>query len=117
MIHHPAFTPAPRMPSARSFFEELCPQILAARRAHLEQLSAIYAFEIEGEGSWSIEVPEATVASGISKRAELVVKMGSADFDRLIAGRLEVASAHREGRIQIRGAIDRLRELSIILGA
>jgi hypothetical protein len=118
MLHHPALVAAPKPIAAPVFFEEYCVELLRIRGEDCAKLSGVYAFELAGEGggSWSISFADRTVTRGVASASTLVVSMAAKDFSAMLAGKLDVARSVAAGRINVRGLVDCLANLSAIFG-
>jgi NAD(P)-dependent dehydrogenase (short-subunit alcohol dehydrogenase family)/putative sterol carrier protein len=72
-------------------------------------VDVVFQFEISGSdgGSWHVEVKEGTCAvkEGSHGSPTTTIKMGDADFVKLISGELNAMSAFTSGKLQIEGDI------------
>jgi putative sterol carrier protein len=87
--------------SAREFFSTLESRIDPAK---LAGTTASYRFDIEGAGSWRVDVVDGrlTVAEA-GDDAQCVVRMSEETFVRLIAGEQKVMTAFAFGKIKVDG--------------
>lgn len=107
----------PAMTAAR-FFDEICPQVVAARRDALAALGGRFAFLVQDEGSWILDFGAAAVAPlAADERAQVDVALRFAPdvFPRLMKGTLDVVGAIRAGEIAIDGDVRLLPHLSAAL--
>ena len=107
------------MVTPSQFFDDVCPQLLAAQREACAKLGGSYAIKLGGEGggTWTLDFPTATVAKGLKKRPDLTLEISSADFASMMAGGLDVAQSLQSGRVKLHGDARKIVNLATILGA
>jgi putative sterol carrier protein len=89
--------------TAREFFEDL-----AARTAGGSQrtrgLTASYRFDVEGAGSWRVEVDDGAVAVSESDgAADCVISAPEGLFLRIVSGKQSPMGAFLMGKIRVEG--------------
>jgi putative sterol carrier protein len=89
--------------TAREFFEDL-----AARTASGSQrtrgLTASYRFDVEGAGSWRVEVDDGAVAVSESDgAADCVISVPEGLFLRIVSGKQSPMGAFLMGKIRVEG--------------
>src|ERR1043166_870624 len=92
--------------TARRFFDEICPQVLNARKAALEALGGRYVFLVKGQGAWLLAFPAAACSvlePGTKVDADLAITSDSASFTALMKGTLDVENAIKDGAVGVAG--------------
>jgi len=70
----------------------------------LEGISGSYRFDVDGVGSWRIEVRDGIVTiSESTAAADCVVRCDEGDFVRLANGEQNLLTALLQGRVQVEG--------------
>ena len=96
----------------REFFEELRtrvdPETTRGKRAS-------YRFDVEGAGSWHVDVDDGSLSIDESDAdAECVIAMDESTFMRIVRGEQSPTSAYMTGKVKVKGDVGlamRLREL------
>jgi hypothetical protein len=104
--------------TAQRFFDEICPQVVAARKDALTALGGRFAFLVQDEGSWILDFGAAAVAPlAADQRAQvdLALRFAPDVFPRLMKGTLDVAGAIQNGDIALDGDVRLLPHLSAAL--
>ncbi|HEY3447591.1 MAG TPA: SCP2 sterol-binding domain-containing protein [Myxococcales bacterium] len=91
---------------ARSF-EEI---IAEAKAKHFDEraktIRGNYRFDVEGQGSYRIEVDRGRIAvREDSGPADCVIALGAEDFVRVIEGEQNMITAYMQGRLRIDGSL------------
>jgi len=70
----------------------------------LQGISGSYRFDVEGVGSWRLEVHDGTVAvTEGTGPADCVIRCDEADFVRIARGEQNLFTAVLQGRVQVEG--------------
>jgi len=70
----------------------------------LQGINGSYRFDIEGAGSWRMEVSDGTVAiTEGTAPADCVIRCEEADFVRIARGEQNLLTAALQGRVQVEG--------------
>jgi putative sterol carrier protein len=70
----------------------------------LQGINGSYRFDIEGAGSWRMEVRDGTVAiTEGTAPADCVIRCEEADFVRIARGEQNLLTAALQGRVQVEG--------------
>jgi putative sterol carrier protein len=87
--------------SAREFFDTLESRVDPSKTAGVTNS---YLFEIEGAGSWKVDVQNGSVnvTEGASD-ADVTITASEETFDRITAGELNPTTAYMSGKIKIKG--------------
>ena len=99
---------------ARAFFEGLATR---ADGRNLEGINASYRFEIDGEGTWTVEVRGGRVdvtEGGGPNGADATIRTSAVVFDRLVSGEQNPTTAYMTGKVKVEGdlgAVMRLQRL------
>ena len=95
--------------TAREFFEALEARVDAAKTAGMRNS---YVFEIEGAGTWRVEVNDGTVAvEEGGGTADCTISMGEETFRKLASREQSAMSAYISGKLGVRGDIGAARKL------
>ena len=94
----------------RAFFEGLEAR---AGGAALQGVDNSYRFEIDGEGSWFVELRggRLTVHEGGDEAADATVRTSAAVFDRIVAGEQNPATAYMTGKVKVDGDLGAVMKL------
>ena len=96
----------------RQFFEEAKARIDPARTVG-KRMS--YRFDIEGAGSWHVDVDDGKVSVEESDAdAECVIRASEETFLKVVSGQQSPTSAYMTGKVKVQGDVGlamRLREL------
>ena len=71
----------------------------------LEHTVGTFRFDVDGQGSWLINVNHGTIS--VSKgtgEADCVLSCSTEDFEPIITGRQNLLTAHMQGRLKIEGS-------------
>jgi putative sterol carrier protein len=70
----------------------------------LQGISGSYRFEVEGVGSWRVEVrDEVVTVTESAAPADCVIRCDEADFVRIARGEQNLLTAFMQGRVQVEG--------------
>jgi putative sterol carrier protein len=98
--------------SARELFEGLEDRVDPART---RGTTASYRFDVQGAGSWRVEVDDGAVAVTESDEpADCVIRASEENLLRIVRGELNPVTAYMTGRVRVEGDITlatRLRDL------
>ncbi|MFO7172212.1 MAG: SCP2 sterol-binding domain-containing protein [Bacillota bacterium] len=90
-----------------------------ANPERLQGLSAVYQFELTGEGGGTYHVRiadgQAAVVEGPAQDAGCTIQMEAADFQALVAGRLNPMTAFMTGKLKVRGDLSLAMKLQSLL--
>jgi putative sterol carrier protein len=87
--------------SAKEFFDTLESRVDPSKTAGVTNS---YLFEIEGAGTWKVDVQNGSVnvTEGVSD-ADVTITASEETFDRITAGELNPTTAYMSGKIKIKG--------------
>ena len=98
--------------SAREFFEEAKHRIDPERTRGMR---ASYRFDVDGVGSWHLDVNDGDVVLSESDAdADCVIQASESDFVRIARGEQSAVTAYMLGRVKVQGDVSlatRLRDL------
>jgi putative sterol carrier protein len=98
--------------TARELFEGLEERIDSART---RGTTASYRFDVQGAGSWHVDVKDGAVAVTESDApAECVIRASEENLLRIVRGELNPVTAYMTGRVKVEGDLTlatRLRDL------
>ncbi len=100
------------MGSAREFFEGLEARIDPAKTAGMTNS---YVFEIDGAGTWKVDVDDGTVkvAEG-GGDADATIAASEETFEQIASGDLNATTAYMTGKLKVRGDMGAAMKLSRI---
>ena len=85
----------------REFFEGLPSRVDASKTAGM---SNSYLFDIEGAGTWKVDVNDGKVdVSEGGDGADVTIASSEETFERIVSGDLNPTSAYMTGKIKIKG--------------
>jgi putative sterol carrier protein len=89
--------------SAREFFEQLAART-AGGSERTRGLTATYRFDVDGAGSWRVEVDDGAVSVGESDAdADCVIAVSEDTLLGIVSGRQSATGALLMGRIRLEG--------------
>ncbi len=89
------------MDSVREFFESLPSRVDAAKTAGM---SNSYVFEIEGAGTWKVDVTDGAVSvSEGGGESDCTISASAENFQKIISGEQNATTAYMSGKLKIRG--------------
>jgi len=99
----------------REFFEGL---ESAADPARLAGVTQSYRFEIEGAGSWRVQVADGrlSVVEGSGEPADATIRASAAVFDRIVAREQNPATAYMTGKVKVDGDLRAVLKLKQLFG-
>jgi putative sterol carrier protein len=87
--------------SAREFFEGLTSRVDPAKTAGMTNS---YVFEIDGAGTWRVDVQEGTVSVKEGDGdADATISASEETFNQIAAGDLNATTAYMTGKLKVRG--------------
>lgn len=88
--------------SAREFFESLEGRIDPSKTAGM---SNSYVFEIDGSGTWRVDVDDGTVSvtEGGEGDADATIAASEETFQKIASGDLNATTAYMTGKLKVRG--------------
>jgi putative sterol carrier protein len=87
--------------SAREFFEGLTGRVDPAKMAGMTNS---YVFEIDGAGTWRVDVQEGTVSVKEGDGdADATISASEETFNQIAAGDLNATTAYMTGKLKVRG--------------
>ena len=102
--------------TAREFFEGL-PDRVAHSASRTRGLRATYRFDVEGTGSWRVEVDDGAVSvSESDAAADCVIAVPEALFLRIVRGEQSPMGAFLMGKIRVQGDTALAMRLKDLLG-
>lgn len=99
---------------ARAFFATMAPRVLSIMRATCAELGGRYGVDVEGQGSWTLDFPSATIAEGI-ERADVTVRFTNEQFGLLSTSRVELKKLVADGVVRCEGDVSRIENVSLVL--
>jgi putative sterol carrier protein len=70
----------------------------------LKSVSGSYLFDVEGAGSWRLDVDHGRVAVGeATGSADCVIRAGAEDFVRIMTGAQNLVTAWMQGLVEVEG--------------
>jgi putative sterol carrier protein len=96
--------------AARAFFEGLEARADPAKLAGVDHS---YCFVIEGEGTWNVRIHggAVVVTEGGEDGADATIRASGADFDRIVAGKQNPATAYMRGKVKVTGDLGAVMKL------
>jgi putative sterol carrier protein len=102
--------------TAKQFFDDLAART-AGGSERTRGLTASYRFDVEGAGSWRVEVDDGSVAVSESDGpADCVLAVPEDLFLRIVSGRQSAMGAFLMGKIRVEGDASLAMRLKDILG-
>jgi putative sterol carrier protein len=102
--------------TAREFFDDLAART-AGGSERARGLTATYRFDVEGAGSWRVEVDDGAVAVSESDgRADCVISAPEDLFMRIVRGQQSPMGAFLMGKIRVEGDTALAMRLKDLLG-
>ena len=87
--------------SAREFFESLDSRVDESKTAGM---SNSFLFEIEGSGSWKVDVRDGKVSvTEGGDNADVVIATSEQTFEKIVSGEQNPTSAYMTGKLKVRG--------------
>ena len=100
------------MTSAREFFEGLEARIDPAKTAGMTNS---YLFEIDGAGTWKVDVDDGTVKVVEGEGdADATIAASEETFQQIASGDLNATTAYMTGKLKVRGDMGAAMKLSRI---
>jgi putative sterol carrier protein len=89
------------VPSVREFFENLPSQVDASKTAGMNNT---YAFEIEGAGTWTVDVRDGQVSvTEGGGEGDCTISTSAENFEKIVNGEQNPTTAYMSGKLKIRG--------------
>ena len=102
--------------TAKQFFDDLAART-AGGSERARGLTASYRFDVEGAGSWRVEVDDGSVAVSQSDGpADCVLAVPEDLFLRIVSGRQSAMGAFLMGKIRVEGDASLAMRLKDLLG-
>jgi putative sterol carrier protein len=87
--------------SAREFFETLESRVDTAKTAGMNNS---YLFDIEGAGTWKVDVHDGNVnVSEGDGEADVTISTSEDTFERMVSGEQNPTSAYMTGKLKVKG--------------
>jgi putative sterol carrier protein len=88
--------------AAKDFFAGLAARVDPAR---LEGMNQSFRFDVDGEGSWKVDVRDGklTVSEADATPADVTIRTSAETFEKILAGRQSPTTAYMTGKIKIQG--------------
>ena len=104
-VKHPSTMKEPAKFTATQIFEEYLPKILKVQKEIAKQLNAICVFQVDGKngGLWTVDLPKQKVTAGDHKAPDMRLQLTAADFDAMLAGKLDAEAAIKAKRLVFQG--------------
>jgi putative sterol carrier protein len=100
--------------SVREFFEQLPQRAQSSRTAGLTNS---YLFDIDGAGTWKVDVDDGAISVSEGQAAADVTIATSEDtFQKLVAGEINPIAAYMQKKIRVSGDMGAAMKLQKILG-
>jgi putative sterol carrier protein len=104
-----------RFETPRDFFEDAERRVDPARAAGMR---ATYRFDVEGAGTWRVEVADGRVAvAEQGGDAECVVRTDEATFLKIVNGETSPITAYMFGKVKVEGDVSLVTALREFLSA
>ena len=89
------------MPTAQEFFDALPSRVSPDR---IEGMNNTYVFDIEGAGTWTVEVADGavTVTDG-AEDADCTFSASEETFEKIVSGEQNATTAYMTGKLKIKG--------------
>ncbi|MBI3180147.1 MAG: SCP2 sterol-binding domain-containing protein [Deltaproteobacteria bacterium] len=116
-IKHPSTVGEPVKITAATWFNEHLPLIVKAQPDLARRVNASLVFKVSGKngGEWTVDLTKQKVNKGAKYPADLIMEMGSGDFEALLTGKLDAGQAMQNGKIEVKGRIEVLRAFAALL--
>jgi putative sterol carrier protein len=102
--------------TAKEFFDDLAART-SSGSARTRGLTASYRFDVEGAGSWRVEVDDGTVAVSESDgAADCVIAVPEELFLRIVRGEQSPMGAFLTGKIRVEGDVGLAMRLKDLFG-
>lgn len=90
------------MPTAQEFFDALPSRVSPDR---IEGMNNTYVFEIEGAGTWTVNVADGavTVTDGAEEAADCTFSATEETFEKIASGEQNATTAYMTGKLKIKG--------------
>ena len=89
--------------SAREFFETLESRVDPAKTAGM---SNSYLFDIEGAGTWKVDVQDGNVSvSEGAQDADVTITTSEETFEKITSGEQNATSAYMTGKLKVKGDV------------
>ncbi len=86
----------------------------------MQGVSAVYQFDLEGEGGGSYYVTftdgAGVISEGKAENPDITITMAASDFMSLMAGNLNPMSAYMSGKLKVKGDMSLAMKLQSLLG-
>ena len=104
--------------SPRDYFEVVLPAILRWKGPAAAALGVNLCFVVNGKGggTWTIRLrpPAAGVVPGHEWKADLTIKITTAEMSNILAGTFDARAAIAEGNIELKGDVSLLRRVGFL---
>ncbi len=110
-------TGEPETVAPATFFNDMCPKILAAQKDICGKLGGTYGIQLFGDkgGSWTLNFAKASIDKGVAEKVDFYLEMTAADFEKLMMGKLDVLGAAKDGLIRFEGNPSMFNNLAMVL--
>ena len=95
-------------------------KIEAADPAKMKGVSAVYQFELTGDGGGvfhtAVDDGKATVVESENDNPNITITMDAEDFNNMLEGKLNATSAFMAGKLKVKGDMSLAMKLQSLLG-
>lgn len=108
------------MADFKTILGNLNSKIEAADPAKMKGVSAVYQFELTGDGGGVFHVAvddgKATVVESENDNPNITITMDAEDFNNMLEGKLNATSAFMAGKLKVKGDMSLAMKLQSLLG-
>ncbi len=102
-------------PEPHTFFERAVPRVLSIMRVTCAELGGRYSVEVAGQGTWTLDFPEARVLPSAVEGADVIVHLSPEQFASLATGKIELRKLVADGAVRADGDASKLENVSLVL--
>jgi len=108
------------MADFKTILGNLNSKIEAADPAKMKGVSAVYQFELTGDGGGvfhtAVDDGKATVVESENDNPNITITMDAEDFNNMLEGKLNATSAFMAGKLKVKGDMSLAMKLQSLLG-
>jgi putative sterol carrier protein len=108
------------MADFKTVLGDLNKKIEAADPAKMKGVSAVYQFELSGDGGGvfhtTVDDGKATVVEAAHDNPNITITMAAEDFAAMLEGKLNATSAFMAGKLKVKGDMSLAMKLQSLLG-